>query len=151
MTSLDGAQALHERFGVDYDGALKAIDTEAEYIRKSGKRVRYDYSIEKATDRVSAWIGDCGQYNFNLNYADLARFVSSHRPACVWAVLAGRAIRQKEECKKCGSDLKDGYCTDETCPYDSWPQYVNENDMYVLSTGEMVLKYHISKRTPTED
>lgn len=28
----------------------------------------------------------------------------------------------EENCKKCGSDIKDGLCCDQTCPYSDRPQ-----------------------------
>ena len=33
-------------------------------------------------------------------------------------------------CKKCGSDIIDDRCEDETCPYSDWPQSRDEASLY---------------------
>ena len=49
-------------------------------------------------------------------------------------------------CHKCGSELKGNYCSDLTCPYSSWPQFVNLEEMYENTTEFMEQKYNIKKR-----
>jgi hypothetical protein len=50
-------------------------------------------------------------------------------------------------CKKCGSNLNTkGFCKDLTCPYSSWLQNVNENDLYEYSKEHIEKKYKTKKR-----
>lgn len=41
-----------------------------------------------------------------------------------------------------------GYCQDETCPYSDWPQRVELEDLYEMSTSQVESKYKVSKRKP---
>jgi hypothetical protein len=53
--------------------------------------------------------------------------------------------KKKTQCKKCGSMLNSrGFCRDETCPYSSWSQRVDEKDLYDYS------KEHIEKKHQTK-
>ena len=49
-------------------------------------------------------------------------------------------------CRRCGSDVENGYCLDETCPYSSWPQKVEYDDMTELPTALLEEKYEIKRR-----
>lgn len=50
-------------------------------------------------------------------------------------------------CNKCGTTLDAlGYCEDETCPYENWPQKVEESEIESLSTVDIELYYNIRKR-----
>jgi uncharacterized Zn finger protein (UPF0148 family) len=55
---------------------------------------------------------------------------------------------KRPTCKKCGSPLKRGYCSDLSCPFSSWPQNVDQNDFYSMSTLQVQAKYGIQKRNP---
>ncbi len=44
-------------------------------------------------------------------------------------------------CKKCGSRLDNGFCTDETCPYHDWSQVVEIEDLCELSVKCIEKKY----------
>jgi hypothetical protein len=90
MDSIEAGFALAKEFGVREEDARKAIDLEAADIRENGKLIRYAKSVELATDRVRSWLKDGDEYAVKLNWLDLASFVSSHRPACVWAVLVAK-------------------------------------------------------------
>jgi hypothetical protein len=41
-----------------------------------------------------------------------------------------RRVRESRTCWKCGSRLKKGYCTDQTCPYENNPQKRTLWDIY---------------------
>ena len=62
-------------------------------------------------------------------------------------------------CQKCGSDLEVAstryvpghtfdqvYCSDATCPYHDWPQFVGLNDLYDMGAAELETKYKVNKR-----
>lgn len=95
METMDATQALVKEFGVNRDDARKAIDSESDFIREDGKRDRlrisYAASIDTAYQRIAAWIRTAEEYRVKLDWEDLAKFVASHRPACVWAVLVGKS------------------------------------------------------------
>ena len=55
------------------------------------------------------------------------------------------------ECKKCGSFMKHGYCSDTTCPFSDWPQNVDVDDLYHQSTETIEAHYGIRKRKFQEE
>ena len=94
MDTIDAAKRLKDEFGVDELAALKAIDQESLEIREAGKRVNYGKSVEEAYTRVADWIKGADEYVVALTWQDIAKFMSKHRPACVWAVMAGKGRAQ---------------------------------------------------------
>ena len=100
MDTIDAAKRLKDEFGVDELAARKAIDQESLEIReagkrvKAGKRVNYGKSVEEAYTRVADWIKGADEYVVALTWQDIAKFMSTHRPACVWAVMAGKGRAQ---------------------------------------------------------
>jgi len=52
----------------------------------------------------------------------------------------------KSTCQRCGSSLRGDYCTDQTCPYSSWPQQVRYEDMTDLSTAVIERRYGVTKK-----
>jgi len=56
------------------------------------------------------------------------------------------------QCRKCGSPLDaNGWCTDETCAYNSWSQQVEYSDMCNMSREQLQSKYGVQKRQPEGD
>ncbi len=47
-----------------------------------------------ACERILNWLTTAGEYAVNTSdLRDLASFINSHRQACVWAVLIGKAVQ----------------------------------------------------------
>lgn len=90
--SIYPAHALVKEFGVGQSEAMKAIDQEANDIQERIPRTRDNAAIEQSYNRVRAWILEAEEYMVKLEWGDIAQFASSHRPACVWAVLIGKAL-----------------------------------------------------------
>jgi hypothetical protein len=93
MDSMDAAKRLKEEFGCDFSEARKAVESEADAVIEHAKpqRVKYADAIDTAYTMVRDWIRTAPEYMVDLDWTDLARFHSSHRFACVWAVLTGKA------------------------------------------------------------
>lgn len=48
--------------------------------------------------------------------------------------------------------MEDGeFCDDDTCPYFSWPQEVELQDTYEMTTPDIEVKYGITKREAATD
>jgi hypothetical protein len=74
-------------------------EVEAEEKRLTSQRIRGKYAraVESAQFRITEWLKTGHEYGVDLNSVNsLAKFVASHRPAYVWAVL-----RSKERSKRC--------------------------------------------------
>lgn len=72
-----------------------AVDLESKDAEQSfGGRFKYERSLETAHARILHWLETGDGEVVELNYASLAHFAISHRPAYTWAVLAGRALRE---------------------------------------------------------
>ena len=54
-------------------------------------------------------------------------------------------------CKHCSNDLVRGYCKDQTCVYSDWPQVVDREDVFSLSTAALEKKYSVKKRDAAND
>lgn len=71
----------------------RAMETEIHEITKGDLR-KYPETWPVIVDRFLEWIRTTDEYKgVKMTPLSIARFVSSHRAACVWAVLMGRAIR----------------------------------------------------------
>ena len=80
---------------VDESELRSAMEREvkSEEERLTGQRVRNKYAraVEAAPDRLTEWLKTGHEFQVNLADIDsLARFISSTRPACVWAVLRSK-------------------------------------------------------------
>lgn len=74
------------------------------------------------------------------------RVLSSTGPRATEGVLSS------PQCRKCGSPLDaNGWCTDETCVYNSWSQQVEYSDMCSMSREQLEAKYGVQKRQPEGD
>lgn len=93
MDTMDAAQKLVNEFGVSWEDARRAIDWESADIRTEAKprRISYSDSIDSAYEQIASWITTANEYMVALDWKDIASFQSSHRPACVWAVLVGKS------------------------------------------------------------
>jgi hypothetical protein len=54
-------------------------------------------------------------------------------------------------CTKCGSLLKGGMCSDETCCFSEWPQQVATADMMAMSADEIAAKYGLIRAEAHSD
>ncbi|MBF0265604.1 MAG: hypothetical protein HQL46_10060 [Gammaproteobacteria bacterium] len=55
-------------------------------------------------------------------------------------------------CKRCGHSINlNGFCNNDSCPYANWPQQVKINDLIMLTTKEIELKYQVSKRVKADN
>jgi hypothetical protein len=104
VDSMDAAKKLVDEFGVNFCDARKAVEQEAEAIqtvaKENRRRLKYGEAVEIACDRVTAWIKGCDTYTgVKLEWGSVAYFLATHRPACAWAVLTGKAIQAKAEVK----------------------------------------------------
>jgi hypothetical protein len=97
MDSMDAAKRLQEEFGCDWSEARKAVESEADEIkdRLKPQRISYPDAIDSGYAAVRDWILIGHTYSVSLDWQDLARFHSSHRFACVWAVLFGKHVAAK--------------------------------------------------------
>ena len=83
---------------LDESELRSAMDSEVESEEKrlTGQRVRGKYAraVESARFRIVEWLKTGDEYAVDLASIDsLAKFVSSHRPACVWAVLRSKQMQ----------------------------------------------------------
>jgi len=46
-----------------------------------------------AHERILGWLETAEEYHVELTFESLAHFAGSHRKACVWAVLIGKAMK----------------------------------------------------------
>ena len=77
---------------LDENELRSAMDSEiaAEEKRLTGRGV-YARAVESAQGRIVEWLKTGDEYRLDLTFDGMAKFVSSHRPACVWAVLRCKA------------------------------------------------------------
>lgn len=54
-------------------------------------------------------------------------------------------------CKKCGGDLVNDYCRDETCAFSDWPQTVSYDDLCEMTSAQIEAGYGIRKRKPGDN
>ena len=54
-------------------------------------------------------------------------------------------------CSKCGSLLKGGLCSEETCCYSEWPQQVTTADMMAMSADDIAAKYGLIRAETHSD
>lgn len=66
-----------------------AVVSEASAIMRQRPRVSVGDADRLAEERVEGWYRDCEESLDIIRIVGLARWVSSHRRACVWATLAG--------------------------------------------------------------
>jgi hypothetical protein len=78
---------------IDESELRSAMDSEvaAEEKRLTGQR-KYARAVESTQYRITEWLKTGNEYQVDLTFDGMAKFVSSHRPACVWAVLRCKAI-----------------------------------------------------------
>ena len=77
---------------LDESELRSAMDSEiaSEEKRLTGRGV-YARAVESAQIRIVEWLKTGNEYQIDFTADGLAKFVSSHRPACVWAVLRCKA------------------------------------------------------------
>ena len=109
MDSMYAAKKLAEEFGVSQEDALKALESETDAIRSDPFQKRkptYQVALNASYDRIRDWLSTGETYLVKLDYAEMARFVLSHRTACVWAVMVAKSRQQepvmKNHCEYCG-------------------------------------------------
>lgn len=95
------AKEIAAEYDLREDTVLKMIRAESDSEQRDNK-TRYTDSIGIACERIRLWLKDADEYAVCAESSvtpdeldDLADFVASHRTACVWAVLAGKARAAK--------------------------------------------------------
>lgn len=69
-----------------------ALDSEVNEVEENlHGRNKYARAVETAYGRIVAWLKEGDEYAVVENYGDFARFASSHRPACVFAVMVAKS------------------------------------------------------------
>ncbi|WP_131421437.1 hypothetical protein [Comamonas thiooxydans] len=63
----------------------------------------------------------------------------------------GKVQTHQPVCKQCGSTLHGAYCSDQSCTFSDWPQFVDRDDVRVFATDEVEDKYGIKKHQQTVD
>lgn len=91
MDTMDAAQKLVTAFGVRWEDARRAIEWEAADLRTEYGPMSHGESNDRAYAMIHEWITTANEYMVALDWKDIASFQSSHRPACVWAVLVGKS------------------------------------------------------------
>ena len=79
---------------LDESELRSAMDSEieAEEKRLKGRGV-YARAVESSRFRITEWLKTGNEYHVDLTFDGMAKFVSSHRPACVWAVLRSKQMQ----------------------------------------------------------
>ena len=69
-----------------------ALDSEVAAVESAlSGRNKYARAVETAYGRIVEWLKTGDEYAVVENYGDFARFASSHRPACVFAVMVAKS------------------------------------------------------------
>lgn len=120
MDLFDAIRDIRQQYPNLYEGEIRAaidqeIESELARLKGSGTRGQYRAAIERAHARIINWLKTGKEFAVNpANLDDLCRFVSSHRQACVWAVL--RSIQMDSTPFKCaGCGREEEVCSQEPC------------------------------------
>lgn len=96
MDLFDTAKAIAKEFPtLSLFEIRDAIEFEAKVIVIEDGLNGRGQSLETAADRIRKWIGEAEEI-YSLHLTNLPQFVSTHRTACVWAVLRGIELKGYE-------------------------------------------------------
>lgn len=111
----------------------KAAGVVEAYLESIGKPVKYVQALEVVALAHGA-----------KNWNTLQASHTGRSPASIPELQNLKAI--DTECKKCGSPMAHGYCTDNTCAYSDWPQSVAWGVLTNCSDAEIESSLGITKR-----
>lgn len=114
-------------------------------------------SLKKAAGVVEAYLESIGKSVKHTQALEVVARAYGHKN---WNVLqgspTGRLTNLNPEiqelpthesgCRKCGSPVVHGYCSDDTCPCSDWPQYVSLTSLNGKTAAEISAEYGIVKR-----
>ena len=91
------SKQIAQKYRLTQETVSKMIRIEAEAEQRD-RKTKYQSAVEIAAGRIDEWLSSADEYAVDVtSLEDLARFVASHRTACVWAVLMGKALAKERE------------------------------------------------------
>ena len=98
MDSHDAVRDIHKLYPTIPEQEIRSamdaeIDSEEKRLTGRGK---YAQAVENAHYRILEWLKNGTEYNVDHSDLDsLCKFLTSHRPACAWAVLRSKQLHKE--------------------------------------------------------
>ncbi|MCZ8254429.1 MAG: hypothetical protein O9327_01955 [Polaromonas sp.] len=129
---------------------VELTDAKALYSLVKSRHLAANVSLQE----VEEWIGTAERPNLlacirlALDHGGSPSGLSIHDSSAEWAAPKQRA--SVHACRKCGSALESGYCSDSTCVYNDWPQCLPAAELENNPTAALEAKYGVRKRLHVE-
>lgn len=104
-------------------------------------------SVKKTARIVEEYLNSIGR---PVKHAQALEIVARVHGAKNWNIFQANIPEEPHleqgTCRRCGSSLQFGYCTDSTCQYSDWPQDLPMSVPGTMSTDLILDKYGVRKR-----
>jgi hypothetical protein len=128
---------IHTPIGGKIGGSFKAVDINEIWDAMTEKWIPFPLFVDPVPPTPLSWREQQTKDAMDETYARVMASIDNLNQRFV----DEQKIKRIGICKKCGSEIRDSFCVDETCPYSDWPQRVELEDLQNKPLSDLISKY----------